>query len=208
MKILVSGFRPFLGESLNPSQVLLEKHLKPLSSQDLATVLLPVEFSNSIKVLLQEVEKTQADFVLMLGQAAGRAKVSFEQVALNLLDSQFADEAGERRQNQKVIPNGPEAYISPLPLREWAEQISALGLPAERSLSAGSFVCNFLYYQMNAFAQDEPFQKLQNRLLFVHLPLLPEQVVKMPAGEARPYLELQVITKVIDELLMKIRQRK
>ncbi len=200
MKILLTAFRPFLGQSLNPSEILLQKFIQKNDPSIICT-LLPVEFKASLERVEQQIEIHKPDFILMMGQASGRKRVGLEQVALNLLDSQYADEAGQLLQNQSISGEGPVAYISDLPLRPWAEEISNLGLPCERSLSAGTYVCNYLYYSTQRLCGNvKSFEYLKNKILFIHLPLLPEQA---SAGE--PSVSLQSMADVTDQLLDKIR---
>jgi pyroglutamyl-peptidase len=170
-EILITGFKPFLGQSMNPSEILVKR----FESLGYSGLVLPVEFSNCLRPLIETVQRQRPRFVLMLGQASGRTAVCLEQVALNFLDSQYPDNQGVLRQNEKINPTGPEAYISSLPLRDWANDVNKSGAPCSRSLTAGSYVCNFLYYQFNHWLEQNSAMGLKNRNLFIHIPLTPEQ---------------------------------
>lgn len=198
MTILMTAFKPFLGQSLNPSEKLLQI-FSERKDASLACTLLPVEFKASLEIVEKQIVSVKPDFLLMMGQAAGRSKVCLEQVAINFLDSQYPDESGQLLQNRRISSHGPEAYISALPLRQWAEEISQMGLPCERSLSAGSYVCNYIYYSAYQLCEHKN-ETLKNNILFIHLPLLPEQ-----ASEGQPSMALQTMQDVVDQLLTKVR---
>ncbi|MCX7978665.1 MAG: pyroglutamyl-peptidase I [Bdellovibrionaceae bacterium] len=175
-KILLTGFEPFHGHPKNPSQMLVEA----LQKEGFSSVVLPVSWSRLPSALdLALKEAGPVDFVLMLGLAAGRSGISLERVALNWQESP-ADEDGEIRDGLFIEPAAPQAIISGLPLRKWAQELTASGVPTEVSFSAGAFLCNFLYWTV-----------LRRGLsgLFVHVPQLPEQA---RAGEPAMAFERQL----------------
>ena len=165
MKLLVTGFRPFLGETINPSQELLSR----LSSlEDVRTHLLPVSFEQSVVELKRALSSAEYSGLLMLGQAGGRSKISLERVALNWIETAHPDEAGVRPQTGMIASTGAPAILSSLPLHDWRARIEAAGVPAEVSLSAGGYVCNHLLYHAAVSFPELP-------LLFTHVPYLPSQ---------------------------------
>lgn len=175
-KVLISGFEPFGGASLNPSQLLVE-HLKneDISGVDLHTTVLPVEFDRAAEILLAEIRKVSPDVVISFGQAEGRASITPEKIAINLDSARIPDNTGDQRQNQKIIADGADGYFSTLPLEKILISLQKIGVASSLSLSAGSFVCNHIFY------------RLQHELLstgiksgFVHLPLIPEQSHEFP----------------------------
>lgn len=191
-KILVTGFEPFLGQNINPS-MMLAKALRDRFD----VLILPVSFEKSWSILRQQLGAGTYDFVLMLGQAGGRGKISLEQVALNFLDSKYADEEGQKFTGHPISDSGPEAFISKLPLSKWAEELALEGHNIERSLSAGSYVCNYVYYRV----QD--FQKEKDKSLFVHFPYLPEQTQIM--SQQSPCMSFDemynTLKRIIDRIL-------
>ncbi len=191
--ILVTGFKPFLGETLNPSEVLLAK-LKSLKQVE--TLLLPVEFDgafNNLKIHLQQKFK----FILMLGQAGGSANIRMERVALNLEDGMTPDAVGTVRIGHLIEISGPPAIFSPLPLNQWRQHLTelltagGLGHRIELSNHAGTYVCNSLY-----------FKTLRHSLtpaLFVHLPYIREQVLSKAPGT--PFMDLGEQWEVVQNLI-------
>lgn len=189
--ILVTGFEPFLGEKINPS----EKLLAQLSPQ-FDKLLLHVSFSRGFDQLQSQLQKKHYDFVLLLGQAGGRAKIGMERIAINRIDTEHPDEAGNVFSNTMILKGGPEACISPLPLRDWQRQAESQQLPIEISNSAGLFVCNYVYYQTLQIL------KRPESALFVHFPFLPEQVLGKPAGTAS--MDFSTMKRGLDFVLERI----
>lgn len=189
--ILVTGFEPFLGEQMNPS----EKLLAQLSPQ-FDKLLLHVSFSKGFDQLQSQLQNKHYDFVLLLGQAGGRTKIGMERIAINRIDSEYPDEAGHVFSNTPISKDGPEACISPLPLRDWQCEAESQGLPIEISNSAGLFVCNYVYYQTLQIL------KRPESALFLHFPFLPEQVVAKPAGTAS--MDFSTMKQGLDFILARI----
>ena len=112
--------------------------------------------------------------VLCVGQAGGRAAIGLERVAINVNDARIADNAGQQPVDEPVVAGGPNAYFSTLPLKACVQALKAAGLPAEVSNTAGTFVCNHVFYSlMHALAQHTGRPAVPAG--FVHLPWMPEQ---------------------------------
>lgn len=173
MKILLTGFEPFGDSPINPSQTLvkaLEKN--KFNGVEITSSILPVDQEQGPATILAAVESLQPDAVLALGLAMGRSEIALERVAVNLLDDRIPDNAGNQVSDQPIIPDGPAAYFSTLPLRRMFEQLSREGIPVTLSLSAGSFLCNQVFYSLMHHLS------LRQRSIpagFIHLPALPEQ---------------------------------
>ncbi|UXR63736.1 pyroglutamyl-peptidase I [Bdellovibrio bacteriovorus] len=192
-KVLITGFLPFLGESLNPSQILLENIKRDLSLQDqIDTLLLPVSFQQAGALLLQQLKQGRYDVVLMLGQAGGRKRISLEQVALNWIETEKPDEDGFTPQRGPIASQSESAYFTALPLPQWQKLLEDQQIPAEISLSAGGYVCNHIYFQVSAAIHQ---QGLATQACFIHVPYLPEQTVGKATGT--PAMELDQMEKGI-----------
>ncbi len=189
LKILVTGFKPFLGDKMNPSQILAENLARSFSDVDV--LILPVEFGNSTEILEDHVRKTQPDYLLMLGQAAGRHNICLEKVGLNWIQSLVADESGRTPPPGKIFAQGDLALMSQFPIDKAFLELKTKGHAIEISFSAGTYVCNELYY--NALLS---FKTLKS--VFIHLPLLPEQLKQ---NDACPALSLPVQTEVLESLV-------
>lgn len=190
--ILISGFKPFLNEKINPSEILVQK-LK-VKFQDLESVVLPVEFEKAYLELQKHIDLMKPKCVVMLGQAGGRTNVCLEKIALNWNQTKASDESGR---NPRVgrISDGELALMSNFPVDDCAEFLADRKLKAEISFSAGAFVCNNLYFKV-----------LKNNALipalFVHVPFLPEQ------GEAHhPKMAFEQMIDITSEIINFVRTR-
>lgn len=200
MKILVTGFKPFAGEKLNPSELLLPL----LANQVGAVKLLPVEYKGAFDVLKQTLLAEPFDGAILIGQASGRKAISLEKVALNLEDAEIADEAGTTRTGTPILNGKSDAIINNLPIQKWTKILKDRGLPVETSLTAGSFVCNATYYR--ALHEIRTTNKFPPWALFVHVPYLPEQAQNKTPGT--PALSLEKMAEVMRELITLIKSEK
>jgi pyroglutamyl-peptidase len=174
VRILVTGFEPFGGQSLNPSwEVARALHGLTLPGAQVATVQLPCVFAQALPVLQQALATHSPDIVLALGQAEGRCDFSVERVAINVMDARIPDNAGAQPIDVPVIAGGPAAYFSTLPIKSLVAGLKAAGFPASVSQTAGTFVCNQVFY-----ALQHTLAGLGVHSGFVHLPLLPEQAAQ------------------------------
>jgi pyroglutamyl-peptidase len=179
MKALVTGFEPFGGEVVNPAQRTVERLAPRLGDCEIATCILPVAFERAPPLLEAAIIATAPEIVLCLGEAGGRAELSLERVAINLADARIPDNDGHQPIDRSVMADGPAAYFATLPIKEAAAALRDAGLPAAVSLSAGTFVCNHIFYRLLHFAATR-----RPRLLcgFLHLPYLPEQAARHPGA--------------------------
>ena len=199
MKIIITGFEPFAGASSNPSQLVInELKQSRLSNVELITAVLPVEYELASEQLLQLISKNNPEVVIALGQAEGRTEISIERIAINLADAKIADNGGDIKLNQEIYPNGASGYFTTLPVIELIEKLRSSGFKASQSLSAGSFVCNYIFYQMqNALSNTSV------KSGFIHLPLVPEQQGEFPGKPTMELSEMVSAIKLIIEELAK-----
>jgi pyroglutamyl-peptidase len=171
MRILVTGFEPFGGQSLNPSwEVARALRGLTLEAAQITSVQLPCVFAQALPALQQALAQQKPDIVLALGQAEGRCDFSVERVAINVMDARIADNAGAQPIDVPVIAGGPAAYFSTLPIKSLVAGLKAAGFPASVSQTAGTFVCNQVFYALQHALAGQGVHSG-----FVHLPLLPEQ---------------------------------
>lgn len=179
MKALVTGFEPFGGEAVNPAQRVVERLEARLGDIAIATRILPVAFERAPPLLEAAIVEAKPDLVLCLGAAGGRAELSLERVAINLADARIPDNDGHRPIDRLVAADGPAAYFATLPIKEAAAALRDAGLPAAVSLSAGTFVCNRVFYGLLHFAARRRPALIGG---FLHLPYLPEQAARHPGA--------------------------
>jgi pyroglutamyl-peptidase len=186
--ILLTGFEPFGDQSVNPSwaAALRARDILRSEGHKVEAVELPCVFGESASVLLAAVESLTPNVVLCAGLAGGRERLSLERVAINCDDARIPDNKGKRPIDQEVVPGGPAAYFSTLPIKAALRNLQIEGIKGEISESAGTYVCNHVFYAlMHALATQDCV-----RGGFVHLPYLPEQV---PEGSATPSMPLDAM---------------
>ena len=185
MRILVTGFEPFGGQSLNPSwEVARALHGTLVDGAQVTAVQLPCVFADALPALQEALARHRPDIVLALGQAEGRCDFSVERVAINVMDARIPDNSGEQPIDVPVIAGGPAAYFSTLPIKSLVAGLKAAGFAASVSQTAGTFVCNQVFYALQHALAGHAV-----RSGFVHLPLLPEQAAHWP-GPPMPSMPL------------------
>ncbi|MBQ8655127.1 MAG: hypothetical protein IJ507_09335 [Clostridia bacterium] len=165
MKILITGFEPFGGDSVNPSWEAVRLLPDSVDGAQLHRVQLPVVFGECGERLAAEAQAYQPDVVILCGVAGNRTEVTPELLAVNWRMGSIADNAGVQYTGQKIDPAGPDAIMTDLPVTAMVEDMKQAGLPAKLSLSAGAYVCNDLYY-----AAMQGQKKGGYRALFIHVP--------------------------------------
>jgi len=187
--VLLTGFEPFGGESTNPSwRVAQALHGEVIAGAQVVAVQLPCVFGESLSVLQEALAQHGPRLVLVLGlgQATGRCELTPERVAINVDDARIADNAGARPVDTAVVPGGPAAYFSTLPIKAMVAAMRAENVPASVSQTAGTFVCNHVFYGlMHALHTLHTVAGVRGG--FMHVPLLPEQGARLPG---QPSLEL------------------
>lgn len=195
MKALVTGFEPFGDDSINPSREALRRLPPRVGGLELATRVLPTAFDRALGALEDALATTGPDIVLCLGLAGGRAALSLERVAINVDDARIPDNAGQQPIDRPVVPGGPTAYLTTLPVKAAVAALRAAGLPAIVSNTAGTFVCNHVFYGLMHLAAT---RRLPLRGGFLHLPYLPSQAARQ---DGAPSMALDDIVRGIQIVL-------
>jgi pyroglutamyl-peptidase len=173
---LVTGFAPFDGEAINPSaQIAHALDGEIIAGHRIVGAELATEFARSLPALEALLETHRPRLVIAMGQAGGRCDVALERVAINLIDARLPDNAGAQPIDVPVVAGAPAAYFATLPVKALLQRLRDAGIPASLSHSAGTFVCNQVFFALaHLLAQNHP----ATRGGFVHLPYLPEQAAK------------------------------
>ncbi len=178
LTVLVTGFEPFGGSSDNPSQLAVRALAsEPPPGVRLRTAILPVTYAAAGPALQAAIARHRPDILLATGLAGGRTELSVERVAINIDDARMADNAGEQRIDQPVVRGGPAAYFASIPIKAAVAAIRAAGVPARVSQTAGTFLCNHVFY-LGSHLAATTFPGLA--VGFVHLPWLPDQAAGLP----------------------------
>ena len=195
MKIIVTGFDPFGGETINPS-IECVKALPEIEGVELIRLELPTVFKESAKRLNEVINEVKPDAVLSVGQAGGRPGITMERIAINVDDARIPDNISQQPIDETIQTKGAAAYFSTLPIKRIVKAIREAGIPVEVSNSAGTFVCNHIMYQalFAATKADKPF-----KAGFMHIPFIPEQTTDKPS------LPLEESTKALQIAIETIR---
>lgn len=186
-KLLITGFEPFGKDTVNPSWEAVSRLEDRIGDYDLKKLLLPTVFGKAAERVLEEAGTLCPDVILCIGQAGGRSAVTPEMVAINLRNASIEDNAGNKPQDEAVVPGGDAAYFASVPVRRIADALKANDIPGAVSYSAGAYVCNDLFYTLR-----HHYEGTATRVGFIHVPYLPEQ-----AGEKAPGMPLETIVRAL-----------
>jgi pyroglutamyl-peptidase len=169
-KLLITGFDPFGGQTVNPSWLAVSQLPDQVGDFAISKMMIPTVFGVAADAVLAEAEKLQPDVILCVGQAGGREAVTPERIGVNIRDARIADNAGKQPKGEFVAKDGPAAYFATAPVENMAQAIRDAGIPATVSNSAGAFVCNDVLYSLL-----HHFDGTKTRVGFIHVPYIPEQ---------------------------------
>ena len=174
-KVLLTGFDAFGGETLNPSWLAVHAlHGRRILGHKVVAARLPTVFDDSLRVLGDLLLHNQPELVICVGQAGGRSAISLERIAINVNVARIPDNAGAQPIDTPVVADGPAAYFTSLPVKAMRQSLQAAQIPAEVSQTAGTFVCNHVFYGlMHELARRRVLNNTRGG--FIHVPWLPEQ---------------------------------
>ena len=187
MKIIVTGFDPFGKDDINPSWEAVRRLPDEINGHSIIKMQLPTVVGKSADILIKAIKKNDPDYVISVGQAGGRRGITLEKIAVNINDFRIADNEGNTITDQLIEPDGPAAYFTALPVERMLERIRKEGLEASLSFHAGTFICNYLMYEIRHFCET---QNNRIRSGFIHVPYIKQQV----KDDRYPFMELEDIT--------------
>lgn len=181
MNVLLTGFEPFDKEALNPSW----EAVRALDGWrcDGAVVharRISCVFGAALAELDAAIDELRPELVLGIGQAGGRSEITPERVAINVDDGRICDNAGCQPIDVPVVAGAPAAYFSSLPIKAMVRDLRAVGIPAAVSNTAGTFVCNHLFFGLMHRIATRPVPGMRGG--FIHIPYLPEQAARYPGA--------------------------
>ena len=194
-KVLVTGFAAFGGDAINPSWLAAKAlHGRVVLGHTVVAAQLPTVFYESLLALRALLKRHKPTLTICVGQAGGRGGLSLERVAINVNDARIADNTGAQPVDSPVITGAPAAYFSTLPIKAMLLALQRAGIPADVSQTAGTFVCNHVFYGlMHLLATQRGFKS--SRGGFIHVPWLAEQgAPSMPLADITRGLRLALRT--------------
>lgn len=191
-KILITGFDPFGGESINPAKEAVMKLPDQIKGHQLIKAEIPTVFEKSLSKISELVNKHTPDVLISIGQAGGRGSISIERVAINVDDARIADNEGNQPTDKIIREDGENAYFTTLPAKAIAKKLADNGIPSEVSNSAGTFVCNHVMYG-GLYLASKKHPNMRSG--FIHVPFLHNQVLSRPNT---PSMSLDTIIKGLE----------
>lgn len=183
-RLLITGFDPFGKSNINPSWMAVEMLPEYVGDYMLCKLPVPTVFEKAAALVLEKAEEFQPDLILCIGLASGRDAVTPERIAVNIRDARIPDNEGNQPSGERIAPDGPAAYFATAPVEKMAQAIRDRGIPASVSNTAGTFVCNDVFYSvLHHYAQTG------TPVDFIHIPNTPE------LGE--PSLPLDIIVSAL-----------
>lgn len=198
MKLLLTGFVPFLNHKINPTEEIVKAlDSETINGYTIETRVLPVDFNESEKELLKEINERKPDAVIMLGLAAGRSKITPERIAINVKDG-AKDNSGFAPVDQPIVEGGPDGLFSTLPIRKMVDTLNESYLPAKISITAGTYLCNNMMYVAlhEASRANDSF-----KAGFIHLPASHELAIENPALPSMSLDDLKRTVRICIEAL-------
>ena len=191
MKILVTGFDPFGGETVNPSIEAVRLLPDEIRGSRIIKLQLPTAYGRSARLLKETIDAERPDVIISVGQAGGRKRITIERFAVNIQSNRLPDNDGSICYDEPICPEGPPAYQSGLPVKVMMQAVRNRGIPCEISYHAGTFVCNYIFYVTSRYC-DLNHPEITNG--FIHIPYLPQQVM---GREDVPSMKLEDITAAL-----------
>lgn len=192
-KVLLTGFGPFGGEPVNPAlEAVKQLNDRVIAGMTVVTRELPVVKQESIDTMIALIQEIDPAIVIAIGQAGGRLDITPERVAINVDDYRIPDNAGNQPVDEPIVADGAPAYFSTLPIKAMLMHMKSNGIPASISNSAGTYVCNHIFYGLMHHVATEGHRR---RAGFIHIPYLPEQAVRNPG---QPSMALSTIVRGLE----------
>ena len=174
MKVLITGFDPFGGESINPALEAVKKLPDTIEGAEIIKLEIPTVFRKSLEKIEENIIKLNPDVVISIGQAGGRFGITPERVAINIDDARIPDNETNQPIDIPIFEDGDTAYFTTLPIKAMVKEMQDNGIPSSVSNTAGTFVCNHVMYGVLYMAA----KKYPNiKAGFIHVPYIPSQVV-------------------------------
>ena len=169
-KLLITGFDPFGGDTVNPSWEAVRLLPDIVGIYEITKMEIPTVFGTGAQCVLKKASEINPDVIICVGQAGGRPAVTPEVIGINLREARIADNAGNQPVNVPINADGPAAYFATIPVREIVKSINDAGIPSSLSYSAGAFVCNDVMYTIL-----DHYESTATRVGFIHIPYSKEQ---------------------------------
>ena len=196
MRVLITGFDKFGGESINPSSLCVNSLPDVIDNIEIKKITLPTVFKDSSRVLEENIDLFSPNIVICVGQAGGRSKITPERIAINIDDARIPDNIGNSPIDETIRKDGENAYFSTLPIKAIVDELNKNNIPSAISNTAGTFVCNHIMYEA-LYITSKNYPNIKAG--FIHIPYIEEQIKDKPN---MPYMKKEYIITAL-ELIIK-----
>ena len=196
MRVLITGFDKFGGESINPSSLCVNSLPDVIDNIEIKKVTLPTVFKDSSRVLEENIKSFSPNILICVGQAGGRSKITPERIAINIDDARIPDNIGNSPIDEAIRKDGENAYFSSLPIKAIVDELNKNNIPSAISNTAGTFVCNHIMYEALYLTSKK---YLNIKAGFIHIPYIEEQIKNKPN---MPYMKKEYVITAL-ELIIK-----
>ncbi len=193
MKILVTGFDPFGGETVNPAYEAVKLLPESIKEAEIIKIEVPTVFGRASEEVEKIIEKHRPDAVVCVGQAGGRSCISIERIGINLREAPIPDNNGNQPADEKIKEDGQNAYFATIPVKAMVDNVRKNGIPSHLSYTAGSYVCNDLMYSL-LYILDKKYPHIKGG--FIHVPYATEQAANKANNIAS--MPVQTIAKGLE----------
>ena len=196
MRVLITGFDKFGGESINPSSLCVNSLPDVIDNIEIKKVTLPTVFKDSSRILEENTKSFSPNIIICVGQAGGRSKITPERIAINIDDARIPDNIGNSPIDEAIRKDGENAYFSTLPIKAIVDELNKNNIPSAISNTAGTFVCNHIMYEA-LYITSKNYPNIKAG--FIHIPYIEEQIKDKPN---MPYMKKEYIITAL-ELIIK-----
>ncbi len=196
-KVLLTGFEPFGGESINPAlEVIKELAKEEIKNLEIITLQLPVVFRKAYEILIKNISEHSPDLILSIGQSGGSSAIAIEKIGINIKNAKLPDNEGNKPYNEQIVEEGPAAYFTTIDVNKSVINLKNAGIPAIISYSAGTYVCNDLIFGVLHYIYTTNNIRKYG---FIHVPYLPKQVATKK--QVAPSMSLSIIKEAVSILI-------
>lgn len=195
MRVLITGFDKFGGESINPSSLCVNSLSDVIDNIEIKKVTLPTVFKDSSRVLEENIKSFSPNIVICVGQAGGRSKITPERIAINIDDARIPDNIGNSPIDETIRKDGENAYFSTLPIKAIVDELNKNNIPSAISNTAGTFVCNHIMYEA-LYLTTKNYPNIKAG--FIHIPYIEEQVKDKPN---MPFIKKEDIIQALEIII-------
>ena len=195
MRVLITGFDKFGGESINPSSLCVNSLSDVIDNIEIKKVTLPTVFKDSSRVLEENIKSFSPNIVICVGQAGGRSKITPERIAINIDDARIPDNIGNSPIDETIRKDGENAYFSTLPIKAIVDELNKNNIPSAISNTAGTFVCNHIMYE-SLYLTSKNYPNIKAG--FIHIPYIEEQVKDKPN---MPFIKKEDIIQALEIII-------